>query len=84
MQKARLSSDKGDTQETISEQLTKVRGEKAEAVVSSSSEGIDWTAWIAWGFGVLSYLVGWRLDERGRLKRAETRLMNFRGLEAIL
>ena len=53
VQKARLSSDKGDTQETIGEQLTKARGEKAEVVVSSSSEGIDWTAWIAWGFGAL-------------------------------
>jgi hypothetical protein len=53
VQKARLSSDKGDTEETIGEQLTAARGEKTEVVVSSPSEGIDWTAWIAWGFGAL-------------------------------
>jgi hypothetical protein len=68
VQKARLSSDKGDTQETIDRKLTKARGEKAEVVVSSPSEGIDWTAWIAWGFGALVVIssVAVLMQRRGR------------------
>jgi hypothetical protein len=42
-----------DARKTIDEQIAQARDLKGELVVSSPSEGIAWTPWIATGFGAL-------------------------------
>ena len=44
---------RADGQKMLTEQLAIADAQKAELVVAPSSDRIDWTSWIAWGFGIV-------------------------------
>ncbi len=67
-QKIGLKPTKSDAEQMLREQLAQAEEQKTTLIVASSSEGFDWTSWMAWGFGALvliSSLMLW-FQRRGR------------------
>ena len=45
---------KAEVQRMLDEQVAMAEKQKAELVVASRADGVDWTRWAAWAFGVLA------------------------------
>jgi len=66
-QKVATNPTKPDVKKMLEEQLATAHQQKSELVVASTSEGVPWSTWLAWGFGalvVISSIVLW-IQRRG-------------------